>query len=59
MSEQIGSDEIAVEEMSSTPLATVGEQLAAARQARGLAVLDIDDHEYSSIVADLWCHIQP
>src|SRR4030095_10085347 len=24
-----------------------------------LAVLDIDDHEYSSIVADLWCHIQP
>lgn len=41
MSEQIGSDEIAVEEMSSTPLATVGEQLAAARQARGLAVLDI------------------
>ncbi|HXE39357.1 MAG TPA: RodZ domain-containing protein [Azonexus sp.] len=41
MSEQIGSDEIAVEEESSTRLPTVGEQLAAARQARGLAVLDI------------------
>lgn len=41
MSEQIGSDEIAVEEVSSTRLPTVGEQLAAARQARGLAVPDI------------------
>ncbi|MBI2277009.1 MAG: DUF4115 domain-containing protein [Dechloromonas sp.] len=41
MSEQIGSDEIAVEEALSTPLPAVGEQLAAARQARGLSVLDI------------------
>lgn len=41
MSEQIGSDEIAVEEASSASLPAVGEQLAAARQARGLAVLDI------------------
>lgn len=41
MSEQIGSDEIAVDEVSSTSLPAVGEQLAAARQARGLDVLDI------------------
>ncbi|WP_265944037.1 helix-turn-helix domain-containing protein [Dechloromonas sp. A34] len=41
MSEQIGSDEIAVDEVSSTSLPSVGEQLAAARQARGLDVLDI------------------
>lgn len=41
MSEQIASDEIAVEDAPSTPLPTVGEQLAVARQARGLAVLDI------------------
>lgn len=41
MSEQISSDEAAVEEVISTSLPSVGEQLGAARQARGLAVLDI------------------
>lgn len=41
MSEQIGSDEMAVEETASTPLPGVGEQLAAARRARGLDVADI------------------
>lgn len=41
MSEQIGSDEMAVEEAASMPLPGVGEQLAAARRARGLDVADI------------------
>jgi cytoskeleton protein RodZ len=41
MSEQISSDEVAVEEVITTPQPSVGEQLGAARQARGLAVLDI------------------
>lgn len=41
MSEQIGSDEMAVEATSSAPQPGVGEQLAAARRARGLDVADI------------------
>lgn len=41
MSEQIGSDENAVDEASPASLPGVGEQLSAARQARGLDIVDI------------------
>lgn len=41
MSEQTGSDEVIVEEAIVAPQASVGELLAEARKARGLAVIDI------------------